>query len=182
MYLLYKDVCSTKEKSPVSKGMYRKVFNEHFNLSFGRYYAYLLQQILHSLPRSSQISQYLYNYFSLFLLLSPSPHPSYFLSLLFPSHFMWSFSHSPKSDTCKECDMYKVQTDTEQDEVLHSLKVNGNCTSVKQSVPTLNSRRTQLFQNLTRMSCWGPLTCSSLYPPPFWRQMFFFLWTPTLDI
>ena len=42
MYVLYKDVCSTQEKSPASEGMYRKVFNEHFNLSFGRYYAYLL--------------------------------------------------------------------------------------------------------------------------------------------
>ena len=28
---------------------------------------------------------------------------------------MWS-SHRPKSDTCKECDSYKVQTDAEQDE------------------------------------------------------------------
>ena len=42
MYMLYKDVCSTEEKSPVSEGMYRKVFNEHFNLSFGRYYTYKL--------------------------------------------------------------------------------------------------------------------------------------------
>ena len=44
MYLLYKDVCSTQGKSQVSEGIYRKVFNEQFNLSFGRYYmhAYLL--------------------------------------------------------------------------------------------------------------------------------------------
>ena len=41
MYLLYKDVCSTQGKSQVSEGIYRKVFNEQFNLSFGRYY-YLL--------------------------------------------------------------------------------------------------------------------------------------------
>ena len=35
MYLLYKDVCSTQGKSQVSEGIYRKVFNEQFNLSFG---------------------------------------------------------------------------------------------------------------------------------------------------
>ena len=53
MYILYKDVCSTEEKSPVSEGMYRKVFNEHFNLSFGRYYTYKLT-IKIDLPLPSQ--------------------------------------------------------------------------------------------------------------------------------
>ncbi len=36
MFQLYKVECSTQEKRPVSEWVYRKVFNEAFNLSFGR--------------------------------------------------------------------------------------------------------------------------------------------------
>lgn len=71
MYLLYKDVCSTQGKSQVSEGIYRKVFNEQFNLSFGRYY-YLL-----AVMRSFTLS-----------LLPISCFPYSLLSLIFHSLFL----------------------------------------------------------------------------------------------
>lgn len=37
MYRLYKDRCEQDNTRPASEWIYRKVFNEHFNLSFGRY-------------------------------------------------------------------------------------------------------------------------------------------------
>lgn len=36
MYYLYKEWCTEKETTPVSKWMYRQLFNTSFNLSFGR--------------------------------------------------------------------------------------------------------------------------------------------------
>ena len=37
MYLLYKEMCSSKSQEPVTEWVYRKVFNEEFKLSFGRF-------------------------------------------------------------------------------------------------------------------------------------------------
>ena len=36
MYSLYRDTCNEKGSKPVSDWIYRKVFNEQHNLSFGR--------------------------------------------------------------------------------------------------------------------------------------------------
>ena len=106
--------------------MYRKVFNEHSNLSFGRYVLYI--QTYHNRCSSSIsvspltsvcvcvcLSLSLSPYSSSHLPPSPTSGP-FFPHIVspFPFYFMWS-SHRPKSDTCKECDSYKVQTDAEQD-------------------------------------------------------------------
>ena len=37
MYQLYKEECEQENTQAASEWIYRKVFNEHFNLSFGRY-------------------------------------------------------------------------------------------------------------------------------------------------
>ena len=102
MYLLYKDVCSTQGKSQVSEGIYRKVFNEQFNLSFGRYYyllavmrSFTLSATQLMLPLLSPLtdlslsfSRSLFSSVSLFhLSLSrSSPHPS---------HLFFFLSNSP---------------------------------------------------------------------------------------
>ena len=51
MHVLYVDVCSTQGKHAVSEWVYRKIFNETFNLSFGRYvYDPLSPSLSPSLP------------------------------------------------------------------------------------------------------------------------------------
>jgi len=47
MYLLYKEHCSETDKHPVSELVYRRVFNEDFNLSFGRYVLVSLPFLFH---------------------------------------------------------------------------------------------------------------------------------------
>ena len=90
MYLLYKDVCSNQGNSQVSKGIYRKVFNE---LSFGRYYmhAYLLAVMRSCTHSFLPISYFTYSLLThLFHSISFTPSLSLFLSSS-PS----SIPHSP---------------------------------------------------------------------------------------
>ena len=105
MHVLYVDVCSTQGKHAVSEWVYRKIFNETFNLSFGRYvYDPLSPSLSPSLPplppslppSLPPFSEYCAHYFTIFLI----------NSLL-----------SPKTDACKTCDTFKVQIDGEKDEV-----------------------------------------------------------------
>lgn len=50
MYHLYKEECTRDGRSTVSEWIYRREFNEHFNLSFGRYGFYCLPNSPVSLP------------------------------------------------------------------------------------------------------------------------------------
>lgn len=54
MYALYKEKCASDGKQPV---IYRRTFNEDFNLSFGRYFS---SYMCHSSPLSLSLSPFLY--------------------------------------------------------------------------------------------------------------------------
>ena len=101
MYYLYKEVCTQEEKRAVSEWVYRREFNEHFNLSFGRYTQYSsLSCMCAFYPSAFTVG---HNF--LFLpYIPPSLPPS-----LPPS------PSRPKTDTCKTCDAMKARLDSESD-------------------------------------------------------------------
>ena len=50
MYSLYREQCTEKGRRPVSDWVYRKVFNEQYNLAFGRYVTCLAVLLFVCLP------------------------------------------------------------------------------------------------------------------------------------
>ena len=174
MYLLYKEMCSSKSQEPVTEWVYRKVFNEEFNLSFGRYVLSLSKRLIARLGRegvlmtsigeggfvnhklsvcvcvcvcvrpwclpyhgrmahtyaliplplthkhtctcthSSCLSCTNIHAHTLHASQSHAHTHTHSLSLSLPhTHF------SPKSDTCKTCDEFKVQVDAKTDSEKH---------------------------------------------------------------
>ena len=95
MYLLYKEACSEKDIVPVASGwVYRKVFNESYNLHFGRS-VYYSSSLVHCLS--------LYVFFFIY-------------DFCYSMYNMYGFvSYRPKSDTCKSCDTFKMKVDAEKD-------------------------------------------------------------------
>ena len=93
MYALYKEHCDSSSEEPVSEWVYGKVFNEEYNLSFGQYIYALVSYILIQL-------------YAFFTSLDTHPHTS---------HTHTHTYSSPRTDTCKTCDEFKVQVDAETD-------------------------------------------------------------------
>ena len=114
MYYLYRELCSTQGQNPVSEWVYRQVFNKEFNLSFGRYVNVMhypcthadkhMHMLAHTHPRPPPPHTHTYTY----------THTCTHMHTV--SHCPILFSSSPKTDTCKTCDTFKVQTDAERDE------------------------------------------------------------------
>ena len=97
---------------PVSQWVYRKVFNEEFNLSFGRYI--VLQHygtlLISTLDMHAHAHTYTHTCTHTHTHSHTHTHTTH-SHVLKPTHTFFS----PQTDTCKICDKFKVQVDAEKD-------------------------------------------------------------------
>ena len=117
MYFLYKEMCSSKSQQPVSEWVYCKIFNGEFNLSFGRYVLSLPPPHTHKNTLHASHT-HTHTHASPFLSLSLSLSHTHSSWLSLSHNHTHSLTHSlthtrfsPKTDTCKTCDNFKVKVD-----------------------------------------------------------------------
>ena len=115
MYHLYREMCAEQEVQQVSEWVYRREFNEHFNLSFGRCVCMQLHIHTHHQQNACVFVHCMYKtvFSSLLLSLPPSLPPSPSLSNSRSLSLTHPPSLRPKSDTCKTCDAMKTRLDYE---------------------------------------------------------------------
>lgn len=102
MYQLYKEKCEENTQA-VSEWKYCKIFNQNFNLSFGRYVLLIAHMHAHV---------HVVSYQQLCVL----AQPAHTCTHIHTHSLTLSIIYSPKSDTCKVCDSMKIKVDAESDE------------------------------------------------------------------
>ena len=126
MYSFYKEKCERDGTTTASDWIYRKVFNEHFNLSFGRYVATHTHTHTHMhMHTHAHTHTHTCAHARTRTCAHTHTHTHTYSCTYKPvctcsnnyvmSYCHFPYTHSPKSDTCKVCDSLKVQIDAESD-------------------------------------------------------------------